>query len=127
MSRSWRPADETASGDKRHLGVCVAEIEIDSQIQTLAALGAGWHPLESNDGREWRWTDGSASLSAGQRISVWLGGEPLYWVEAEAETACARRPDAVRASDAEPRLFTIAALFASLFRSQGAVKKRFGA
>ena len=85
MSRSWRPADEAASGDKRHLGVCVGQIETDGQIQALAALGAGWHSLESHDGREWRWTDGSASLSAGRRISVRLGGEARYWIDAEAE------------------------------------------
>ena len=90
-SRSWRPADATASGDKRHLGVVVREIEIDGRRQDLGALGAGWHPLEGETGHEWRWTDGSASLPVGaRRIAVRIGDEPLYWVEAEADRTFAQ-------------------------------------
>ncbi len=86
-SRSWRPADAAASGDKRHLGVVVREIEIDGRRQDLGALGAGWHPLEGEAGHEWRWTDGSAALPVGaRRIAVRIGDEPLYWVEAEAQS-----------------------------------------
>lgn len=82
-SRSWRPADQTAGGDKRRLGVCVREIEIDGRRRSLGAFGAGWHSLECEAGREWRWTDGSASLPVGaRRIAVRLGGATLYWVEA---------------------------------------------
>ena len=86
-SRSWRPANAAASGDKRHLGVVVREIEIDGRRQDLGALGAGWHPLEGEAGHEWRWTDGSASLPVGaRRIALRTGDEPLYWVEAEAQS-----------------------------------------
>ncbi len=87
-SRSWRPADAGASGDKRHLGVAVAEVLYDGRNIDLAALEAGWHPLEAEDGHEWRWSDGSASLPVGGRqISVRLVGEPLFWVEANAGSA----------------------------------------
>ncbi len=83
-SRTWRPADEATSDDKRHLGVAVRALEIDGRRQDLEILGAGWHPLEGEDGGHWRWTDGAASLPAGAReIAVTTGRGSLYWVEAE--------------------------------------------
>jgi hypothetical protein len=90
-SRCWRPADEAANGDKRHLGVCVAELEIDGLRQALGALGEGWHRLEGQAGREWRWTDGSASLPVGaRRLAVQLGRETHYWVETSNQEASLR-------------------------------------
>jgi hypothetical protein len=87
-SRSWRPADNPAPGsdDKRHLGVAVRQIEIDGERQDLGALGAGWHELEGEAGKEWRWTEGLASLPASAlRIAVRIGGESLYWIEDDAQ------------------------------------------
>ena len=91
-SRSGRPADEAAGDDKRHLGVAVLDIEIDGQRRDIGALRAGWHALESEAGRAWRWSDGLGSLPVGgRRISVRLGGAPLYWVEGEARSAALAR------------------------------------
>jgi hypothetical protein len=85
-SRQWRPADENGGDDKRHLGVAVSEIEIDGETLALGSLSEGWRPLESEGGRAWRWTRGWGMLpGGGRRIAVRLGGEPVYWLEAEAE------------------------------------------
>jgi hypothetical protein len=86
VSRSWRPADAVAQDDKRHLGVAVSEVAIDGRTQPLESLRAGWHPLESEGDRQWRWTDGRAALPAGTRtISVQVCGASSYWIEDESQ------------------------------------------
>jgi Hint domain len=84
ISRTFRPADAAPGGDKRHLGVALLALECDGEPWALGDLGAGWSPLEQDSDRQWRWSDGCAALPAGRRLSLRLGGEPLYWVEDEA-------------------------------------------
>lgn len=87
VSRSWRPADDASSAgdDQRHLGLPVLSLEIDGRQQDLAALGKGWHDLERDASKVWRWTDGSAVLPAsGRKIAVAIGDIPLYWVATDA-------------------------------------------
>lgn len=86
-SRSWRPADEAASDDKRCLGVAVSEIEIDGQMLPLTALGGGWHPVEREAERAWRWSDGLALLPVGARSILVRLGVGRYWVETEPREA----------------------------------------
>jgi hypothetical protein len=84
ISRSIRPADD-GGGDKRALGVPVLSIECDGVAEDLAALGEGWHRLEQDGTRCWRWTDGSAALPVARRMALKIGKTPSYWVEAKEE------------------------------------------
>jgi hypothetical protein len=51
--------------DFRRLGVAVGDLRIDGASVPLdgAAFGAGFHPLERDGERAWRWTDGDAELT----------------------------------------------------------------
>jgi hypothetical protein len=84
ISRTFRPADAAPGDDKRHLGVALLALECDGEPWALGDLGAGWSSVEHDGDQQWRWSDGCAALPAGRRLSLRLGGEPLYWVEAEA-------------------------------------------
>jgi hypothetical protein len=79
-SNSSRPADAGPScGDRRHLGVVVTRLLVDGRERDLASLGAGWHALESERGRRWRWTDGRAELPPARRVEITLGEPSVYW------------------------------------------------
>jgi hypothetical protein len=68
----------------RSLGVALQRIEVDGRMLDLGALRGGWHPLEAETGRKWRWTDGMALLPGeARRISAKICSDSLYWVEAE--------------------------------------------
>ncbi len=92
VSLSFRPADHGGE-DKRALGVPVLSLSCDGVTQDLAALGEGWHRLESDAGRSWRWTDGSAALPVGRRLALKIGKTPSYWVAAEEGRGLGLRAD----------------------------------
>ncbi len=56
--------DSPAESDTRRLGVCVVGLELDGTELDLGgpAAGPGFHPIESDQGGNWRWTDGRAWL-----------------------------------------------------------------
>ncbi len=65
LSRSGVPVEpEPARLDYRRLGVCVGAIICDGRPLPLdgPAIGAGFHALEQDDTRQWRWTGGAARL-----------------------------------------------------------------
>jgi len=51
-------------GARRVLGVCVTGISMGDQRMAFydPALRGGWHGLERDSGRTWRWTGGDAAL-----------------------------------------------------------------
>lgn len=54
-----------------------------------AGLAAGFHPVERDQGGQWRWTDGDADLAAllpllpagGARLTLHLRGAARAWLE----------------------------------------------
>ena len=70
MSPAVRPSDLSASPDCRLLGLVVYGLELDGTTLDLHRGGQGWHELEQDGGRSWRWTNGNALLP------VSVGTEP---------------------------------------------------
>ncbi len=69
--------DSPAEQDVRRLGVCVVGLELDGVELELngPVPGPGFHPIESGEGGNWRWTDGRAWLvlphsGRAQRLTV---------------------------------------------------------
>jgi hypothetical protein len=58
LSRRFVPA-WFAEDDRRQLGVAVRALRLGGRRLPRTAFGAGWHAQE----REWRWTDGDATLT----------------------------------------------------------------
>lgn len=54
--------DSPAPSDSRRLGVCVTGLELDGAWLDLEGptSGPGFHPTESDQSGQWRWTDGRA-------------------------------------------------------------------
>ncbi len=79
--------------DRRHLGVSVRRIVLDDGTRPTAippdhpSLTDGWHDVERDGERLWRWTDGDAQLPlpAGARmVEIHLAGSTEYPVGAPA-------------------------------------------
>lgn len=51
-------------GKRNELGVCIGGIVADGKVVELdsPALAEGFHPIERDGGKAWRWTDGAARL-----------------------------------------------------------------
>ncbi len=89
VSRSLRPADKGLA-DRRRLGVVVHALACDGVAYPLDALGAGWHAVERDGERMWRWSDGEAQLPLAREIVIRLGQAKAYWVRSEEpQRACA--------------------------------------
>ena len=87
-SRHASPAEiQPWSDDRRQLGIAVAGIRVwtrgNPRPCTLsledAALRSGWWPIERQDEKAWRWTDGRASIALPPltiqiEIDVWATG-----------------------------------------------------
>jgi len=82
-SRSAVPARlfELESADARRLGVLLARLEIDGRAVALddAALCDGWHAVERQDERQWRWSNGDAALPPGGSLTLWLHPLPAAY------------------------------------------------
>ncbi|HXT08856.1 MAG TPA: Hint domain-containing protein [Roseiarcus sp.] len=82
-SRSAVPArlTELDSADSRRLGVLVSRLEIDGRDIALddAALGDGWHAVERDGERQWRWSNGDAALPLGRSLTLWLHPLPAAY------------------------------------------------
>ncbi len=62
VSRSAVPREIDRKQDARRLGVAVTHLVLDGEAVPLASarLGGGFHPVETDRGSAWRWTDGEA-------------------------------------------------------------------
>jgi autotransporter passenger strand-loop-strand repeat protein len=86
VSRHARPAHvRDDSDDYRQLGVAVSRITLDGRMLPLddPTLSDGWHALETSiDGCQWRWTDGSATLTnlRGLILDVEVVMTERYWL-----------------------------------------------
>jgi hypothetical protein len=84
-SRLFSPAGTTPdSAETRELGLSLARLQIDGEYVDLAddaALGAGWHAAETENGAfARRWTRGEVDLPAGARLLVVdLAEQGVYW------------------------------------------------
>jgi len=82
-SRSAIPARlaELDSADARRLGVLVSRLEIDGRAIALddAALCDGWHAVERQGERQWRWSNGDAALPLGRSLTLWLHPLPAAY------------------------------------------------
>jgi hypothetical protein len=78
LSRAWVPA-HLGAPDGRTLGVAIAGLTLDGSPVDLAdtRLCAGWHNTE----RDWRWTDGAATLRTGgaRELAFELAMAGKYW------------------------------------------------
>ena len=67
-SRGTRPAMVDDCTDRRRLGFCLFGLEVRSASASIAialddpALRSGFHAVERNGARMWRWTDGDATI-----------------------------------------------------------------
>jgi hypothetical protein len=54
--------------------VLLSRLEIDGRDIALddPALGDGWHEVERESERLWRWSNGDAALPLGRSLSLWL-------------------------------------------------------
>jgi collagen type I/II/III/V/XI/XXIV/XXVII alpha len=80
-----------AEGDMRRLGAVVAEITLDGIVLPLEdrRLALGFHPIETEGDRVWRWTDGQAlvdlgSSHAARHMTVTVAAVPAGQVWASA-------------------------------------------
>jgi hypothetical protein len=75
-SRSAFPArlHDGASTDTRRLGVSPWKLEVDGQDTSLAdpRLSDGWHEVEGEPPRQWRWSNGDAALPLGRTLALWI-------------------------------------------------------
>jgi len=91
-SRAGAPADVMASpDDRRVLGVAISRIVVHSRSGARAialddaALNEGWHGLETDGARAWRWTNGNARLPCpigGEAIEISVSGTLPYRMRA---------------------------------------------
>jgi hypothetical protein len=62
------------NGDDRALGICIGRLQIDGTEvdlnETAATVASGWHALEREADKLWRWTRGATPLPAGSRLVV---------------------------------------------------------
>lgn len=102
-SATTRPVDVGGGADARPLGVCVTALFVDGGSQPELrlddpALDAGFHEVERDGDRLWRWTSGRARLPDALwrgdgpfALTVELGGDaPPRWVAASEETVVAK-------------------------------------
>lgn len=77
--------------DTRRLGVAISILRCNSTMVDLARLAAGWHGVEGEGGRSWRWTDGAAELPAEDvvRVEISLCGQVRYRDHVAAESVAA--------------------------------------
>jgi hypothetical protein len=84
-SRSFMPAADGANADRRLLGVCLKDVQIDGSLVPLddaRVFQRGWHAHERNGDGGWRWSDGEAFIPAGTRLVVMrINAVGRYWVE----------------------------------------------
>jgi hypothetical protein len=88
-SRSFIPAADGINADRRTLGVCFRQVQIDGVPVSLGSdhiFQRGWHPHETSGNPEdtgWRWTDGEAAIPPGTRLLVaQINATGRYWVVA---------------------------------------------
>jgi autotransporter passenger strand-loop-strand repeat protein len=86
LSRSHVPAHDHRRDirDFRRLGISVSELTIDGVALSPAdaRLTDGWHDVEADGSRLWRWTNGDAALPAGRAVTLRfhpLASYPLPW------------------------------------------------
>jgi len=120
-SDASRPTDVGRGSDRRTLGVCVLKISIDDGFAPARelpledpALDEGFHPLEQDGARSWRWTKGPArlpaALSADYREGFFLrldhDGDPMpKWIAPCGEMVASElRPGEGRAGARAPRI-----------------------
>jgi hypothetical protein len=72
---------ETDSSEVRRLGVCVTKIVVDGRDIALDApeLSDGWHEVEEEAPRRWRWSNGDAELPIGRTVTLWLHALPAAY------------------------------------------------
>jgi hypothetical protein len=86
-SRSFIPAACGQNADRRTLGMCLREVQIDGMPVSLDndhIFQHGWHPHETNHANDagWRWTDGEAFIPPSTRLLViQVNSVGRYWVE----------------------------------------------
>jgi hypothetical protein len=110
-SRTWVPADDGVSGDRRRLGLMVRGLSVFDGLRVDRQLPldeiAGFHPEELADRCAWRWTRGRLvlprSLWAGCRgqVMLRLAFDPRaswFWAAPEPAAAEADRTAAARLS-----------------------------
>jgi len=70
--------------DRRRLGVCVGRIRARNGAELIEmpvdhpALAAGWHGVEREQGRLWRWTDGDAHVPVPGAQKCWKFTSPAH-------------------------------------------------
>ena len=76
-SRAAAPVDLSATGDRRRLGVALADVRLDGAPAPAACLAEGWHAPEPG----WCWTDGVAVLRTGSArdLSFTVRLTETYW------------------------------------------------
>jgi len=85
VSRSAAPAHvRDDSDDTRRLGVAVARIVLDGKPIALTdgRLGPGWHDVERDGSKVWRWTNGDAGLglAGGRSLDIEVAMTERYWI-----------------------------------------------
>jgi autotransporter passenger strand-loop-strand repeat protein len=85
LSRGAAPAHvRDDSDDTRRLGVAVARIVLDGKPIALTdgRLGPGWHDVERDGSKAWRWTNGDAALAlaGGRSLDIEVAMTERYWL-----------------------------------------------
>ncbi len=77
-SRAIVPAQRVMGGDRRRLGVALADLRLDDAPAPPAAFRAGWHADEG----DLRWTDGDARLAVrgSRELCFRLAWHEQYWL-----------------------------------------------
>jgi hypothetical protein len=70
--------------DHRRLGVMVHAATVDGVKLDLGGLADGWHALENDGPRRWRWTDGDAALPGGRVVTIEVDALPMGYIAAAA-------------------------------------------